>query len=63
MVSSLSLSLWYLAFTTEAPYDTDHKMDTGPEDTSSDENKQNITNVTGSCGSSVTESDQSVSIK
>ena len=55
-------SLLLLAFTTEPQYDTAQKTDTGPEDTSGDGNKQNVTNVNGSCGSSVTDSDQSVKI-
>ena len=62
-VLQLIWSLWILAFTNETPYDTVHKMETGPGDTKSDENKQNITSVNGPCGSSVTDSDQSVNIK
>ena len=55
-------SLLLLAFTTETQYDTAQETDTGPEDTSRDGNKQNVTNVNGSSGSSVTDSDQSVNI-
>ena len=55
-------SLLLLAFTTEPQYDTAQKTDTGPKDTSGDENKQDLTDVNGSCGSSVTDSDQSVNI-